>query len=112
VKLTTRLCIALGILIALSPLGRILPDYVKAGFAWGEWDSDEIGKQIGYVPKGMEHVARLWTAPMPDYALRNWEKKGLTQLSLAYVLSAIVGVPLVALVVWLIGRRLTRRNRS
>jgi len=109
-KITTKLWIALGALILLSPLGLILPDHFKAGSAWGEWGSDEMQKLVGYIPKGLERLGALWNAPIPDYAFKGWEEKGLTHLSFAYIVSGILGVALCALVVWVIGKVLVKRN--
>ena len=109
-KLTTKLWIGLGVFMLLSPLGLILPDHFKAGSAWGEWGADEMEKLVGYVPRGMKHLSELWSAPMPDYAFKGWEEKGLTHLSFAYILSAILGVALIALVTWVIGKYLVKKG--
>jgi hypothetical protein len=61
-------------------------------------------KLVGYVPQGMKHCSKLWNAPMPDYAFKGWDEKGLTHLSVAYIISAIVGSALIGLVVWVIGK--------
>ena len=109
-KVTTKLWIGIAALIVLSPLGLILPEHFKAGSAWGEWGVDEIRKLAGYVPKGLEKLSSLWKAPMPDYAFKGWQKKGLTHLSFAYVVSAILGVALIALATWLIGKCLAKKG--
>ena len=109
-KLMTKMWIALGVIILLSPLGLILPDHFKAGSAWGEWGSDEIQKMVGYVPQGLARLGEIWKAPMPDYAFKGWEEKGLTHLSLAYIVSAVLGVVLIALSTWLLGRWLTKKD--
>ena len=109
-KLMTKMWIALGVIILLSPLGLILPDHFKAGSAWGEWGSDEIQKMVGYVPQGLARLGENWKAPMPDYAFKGWEEKGLTHLSLAYIVSAVLGVVLIALSTWLLGRWLTKKD--
>jgi hypothetical protein len=109
-KITTKLWIGLAVLVVLSPLGLIIPDHFKAGSAWGEWGGDEMQKLIGYVPQGLEKLSSLWNAPMPDYAFKGWEEKGLPQLSLAYVISAILGILFVVLAVILIGRMLVKKG--
>ncbi len=106
-KLITRLWIGLGVLIILSPLGLLLPEYFKAGAAWGEWGADEVQKLVGYIPNGLEKLSLLWSAPIPDYAFKGWEEKGFPQLSLAYIVSAGLGIIVVILLVWLIGKILT-----
>jgi len=109
-KITTKLWIGLVVLVILSPLGLILPEYFKAGAAWGEWGADEIESLVGYIPNGLKKLADLWNAPIPDYAFRGWEEKGLTHLSFAYIISAIVGIAVVTLLIFLLGRFLARRN--
>ncbi len=111
-KIATKLWIALGVLILLSPLGLILPDHFKAGSAWGEWGADEMEKLVGYVPDGLKRLSELWSAPLPDYAFKGWEEKGLAHLSFAYIISAIVGSVLVALTIALLGKLLAKRTNN
>jgi cobalt/nickel transport protein len=109
-KTTTKLWIGIGLLILLSPLGLILPEYFKAGDAWGEWGVDSIKKLVGYIPQGLEKLSSMWSAPIPDYAFKGWEEKGLPHLSFAYIISAIAGVVIVVLVILLIGKILAKKN--
>ena len=109
-KPITKLWLGLGVLILLSPLGLILPDHFKAGSAWGEWGSEEMQKLVGTVPQGLAKLGELWKAPMPDYAFKGWEEKGLTHLSFAYIVSAIAGVALIGLIMWIVGRCLARKG--
>lgn len=110
-KLITKFWIGIGLLIILSPLGLILPEHFKAGSAWGEWGADEMQKLVGYVPKGLEKLSSLWNAPMPDYAFKGWEEKGLSYLSIAYIVSAILGILVIATVILLIAKILSRENK-
>ncbi len=109
-KITTKFLIGIAVLIVLSPLGLILPEHFKAGSAWGEWGANEMQKLVGYVPKGLEKLSAIWNAPMPDYAFKGWGEKGLSHLSLAYIVSAIVGIGLVVLVVMGIGKLLIKKE--
>jgi len=109
-KTNTKFWIGIALLAALSPLGLILPDRFKAGSAWGEWGAGEIQKLAGYVPKGLEKMSSLWNAPMPDYAFKGWEEKGLKHLSFAYIISAIIGVFAIVLAVLLIGKMLYKKD--
>lgn len=109
-KTTTKLWIGLAILIILSPLGLLLPEHFKAGAAWGEWGIEEIKDLVGYIPKGLEKLSGLWTAPMPDYAFKGWEEKGLSGLSFAYIISAVIGIGSTVIAVLLIGKFLARRD--
>jgi cobalt/nickel transport protein len=108
--LTKKLWIGIGALIVLSPLGLILPDHFKAGAAWGEWGADEMQKLVGYVPKGLEKLSSLWNAPMPDYAFKGWEEKGLGHLSFAYIISAVAGILVIVCAVILIGKILSKKK--
>ena len=99
-----KMFLGLVVLALLSPVGIIIPDKVKAGSAWGEWGTDEIQKMVGFVPEGMKKLADLWQAPMPDYAFKGWEEKGLGMLSLAYVISAAVGMGIIAGIALLFGK--------
>ena len=109
-KLTTKLWIGLFILMLLSPLGLIIPDRFHAGDAWGEWDADKMTKLVGYIPQGLDKLSGLWNAPMPDYSFKGWEEKGMTHLSFAYIISALLGVVVIAGVVMLIGKLLARKG--
>ena len=109
-KITNKLWIGLALLVVLSPLGLIIPDHFKAGSAWGEWGGDEMRKLVGYVPQGLEKLSSLWSAPMPDYAFKGWEEKGLSRLSFAYIISALAGVSIIVLAVLFIGWLLARKG--
>ena len=109
-KITAKLWIGIAALILLSPLGLLLPERFKAGSAWGEWTAQEIQKFIGYIPKGLEKLSGLWKAPLPDYTFPGWEEKGLSQASFAYIISAIIGVVITILAVFLLGKFLARKG--
>lgn len=109
-KITTKLWIGIFVLIILSPLGLILPEHFKAGAAWGEWGVEEMQKLVGYVPKGLEKLSSLWNAPLPDYAFKGWEEKGLSGLSFAYIISAIIGIVIIVIVALLIGKWLAKKG--
>jgi hypothetical protein len=108
-KLISKLWIGIVVLIVLSPLGLMLPEHFKSGSAWGEWGADEMHKLVGYVPRGLEKFSSLWNAPMPDYAFKGWEDKGLGHLSLAYSVSAGLGIIIVVIIIFLIARILIRK---
>ena len=109
-RLITKLWIGIVVLIVLSPLGLILPERFKAGSAWGEWGADEMQKLVGYIPKGLEKLSSLWSAPIPDYAFKGWEEKGLPRLSFAYIMSAAIGIIIVVVIALIIGRILTKKG--
>ncbi|MFH1199144.1 MAG: PDGLE domain-containing protein [Candidatus Omnitrophota bacterium] len=109
-KTTQKLWLGILILVILSPLGLILPHYFKAGSAWGEWGSEEVGGLVGYIPKGLAKLSTIWNALIPDYAFKGWEEKGLGSLSLAYIASAIIGIFVIICVVLLIGKFLHKKD--
>ncbi len=109
-KITTKLWIGIAVLIILSPLGLIFPERFKAAGAWGEWGTDQIHSLVGYIPKGLAKIASLWNAPMPDYAFKGWEEKGLPHLSIAYIISAVIGVIIIVVVALIIGRILSKKG--
>ncbi|MFH0877261.1 MAG: PDGLE domain-containing protein, partial [Candidatus Omnitrophota bacterium] len=82
-----------------------------AGDAWGEWGTKRIQELIGYVPQGLQKLSGLWSAPIPDYAFKGWEEKGLGYLSLAYIVSAVIGIIVTVATVWLIARLLVRKEK-
>jgi cobalt/nickel transport protein len=109
-KTTTKLWIGLGVLAVLSPIGLYLPDKFKAGTAWGEWGLREMHGLVGYIPKGLEKISSFWKAPMPDYTFKGWENLGPKHLSLAYVVSAIVGIGLCVGLAFVLGKILSKKE--
>ncbi len=94
-----RLWWGLGALVVLTPLGLL-----TQGTAWGEWAADEVKHLVGYVPAGLARLSGTWTrAPLPDYALPSGGG-GFWSASVVYVLSAVLGVALIGLLMYLLGR--------
>lgn len=97
------LWIVLGVLVVLSPIGLLAP-----GTAWGEWGAEELTSLgLSVIPRGLEKLSGLWGAPMPDYDI-----PALGNASLSYILSAIAGVILTIVVVWLFSTLLATRRAS
>lgn len=89
------LWIGLAVLAIATPLGLLAP-----GTAWGEWGAEELaGLGLPFIPSGMEKLSGLWSAPLPDYDI-----PVLGNPTIAYVLSAVVGILIVLLVVWLFSK--------
>lgn len=109
-KTITKLWMLIAVLIILSPLGLLVPAYFRAGGAWGEWGADEIKKLIGYVPPGLAKLSSLWKAPAPDYAFNGRESGQLCYSGLSYIISAVAGILVVAAVVLLIRKCLSRKD--
>ncbi|MBF0386831.1 MAG: cobalamin biosynthesis protein [Candidatus Omnitrophica bacterium] len=110
--LNRKLWLGIGVLAILSPLGLILPEYFKAGAAWGEWSPDEIQRMAGYLPSGLARLSAFWQAPAADYSWAGWPEKGLLYAGGAYILSAVAGIVLTAGIVFIIGRLLVRKTEK
>jgi hypothetical protein len=96
------LWVGLAVLIVAAPLGLLAP-----GTAWGEWGSDEFaGLGLNFVPEGLAKLENLWGAPLAGYDL-----PALGNANLGYILSAVVGILLVAVIVWLFTTLLTAGSR-
>lgn len=108
------LWVGMALLMIITPLGLL-----AAGSAWGEWSPEDLAdakarEEIAAAsgnhtlpekaPKGLEKLAKVWTAPIPDYAptFMHSEKFG-------YMMSAMFGSGLVIITMvllnWLFGRR-------
>ena len=86
------LWVGIVVLILASPLGLLAP-----GTAWGEWGAQELtALGLGFIPAGLEKLSGIWGAPLAGYDL-----PVLGNANLGYVLSAVVGIAVTALVVWL-----------
>jgi cobalt/nickel transport system permease protein len=80
------------VLIVASPLGLLAP-----GTAWGEWSAQELQHRgLQSVPAGMERLSSLWGAPLAGYHL-----PALGNANLGYLMSAVLGIAVVAIIVWL-----------
>ena len=91
--------VGLAILIVVTPLGLLAP-----GTAWGEWSTQELARLgVKSIPAGMEKLSGLWGAPLARYNL-----PALGNTSLGYLLSAIVGILVIGVVVWLFTMLLTK----
>lgn len=110
-KTIVKLWFALMVLAALSPLGLIVPAYFKASAAWGEWSPRELEGIVGYIPQGLLRLSCLWSAPIPDYAFKGWERLSLTEQSVAYAVSGFIGLAIVVGIIVLIGSVMVKKDR-
>lgn len=63
------LIVGIVLLLVFAPLGLL-----ATGTAWGEWGTEDIHKEIGYVPEGMDHFAGRWEGFLPEYAFPEGEE--------------------------------------
>jgi cobalt/nickel transport system permease protein len=106
-----KLLIGIGVLAVLSPLGIIIPKLFKAGSAWGEWAPEQVKTTLGFIPQGLNKLSSLFHAPLADYAMYGM-KQSTTTLSIAYILSAGIGIILCVGVILILGNfLLQKKNR-
>ena len=92
----------LGVLALATPIGLL-----ASGTAWGEWGVAELKNLgLGSIPSGIQRFAHWWPAPLPEYG---FPRMGAI---IGYILSAVVGIVLIALLLWLVGRSLTRKSKK
>ena len=98
--------IAILVMAALTPLGL-----AASGTAFGEAGTDEIRAAFGYLPKGMARIADRWNALMPDYSLP-LPGGGQAPSAGGYILSAVAGVAVVALLIFLLSKLLAKGKKQ
>lgn len=87
-----RLWVVFLLLLLLTPLGLI-----ATGSAWGEWDEETLRNLVGYLPVGILQFGDGVLKPfLPDYTLPGREGRGWEVVG--YVLSAIIGAAITALI--------------
>jgi cobalt/nickel transport system permease protein len=98
---------AMALMVVLTPLGLL-----AQGTAFGEDAPDELKDKLGLskIPEGLNKYAEFWRATLfPDYGFASGEHPVLS-----YIVSAVVGILIVGLVVFLMAKLVTvaatRRN--
>ncbi|HEU5424877.1 MAG TPA: cobalt transporter CbiM, partial [Nitrolancea sp.] len=96
--------IAVLMLVAV-PLGLL-----ASGSAWGEWNPEQLGGNVGYVPSGLQRLHGVWSAPLSGYSLP-WipHEAPFAELAVGYILSAVVGAGLILIAAFAV-RILARRR--
>lgn len=93
--------IAIGILVAIAPLG-ILLTWDKT--AWGEWgEINDTSTGIHWTPQ------TFFKGLFPDYNVDGWSSK--TMASIGYYISAIIGVSLTGLTIYVISKYMFERSQ-
>ena len=101
-----KIMIAFVVLVVLTPLGLLAP-----GSAWGEWDLSEIKEKVGFIPQGMARFNEIIRHILPDYGIAGFDKNFL-QSALGYILSAVVGIAVIALIFWLIAKLVPEKKEK
>lgn len=100
------LIIPILIFTVLTPLGLL-----AAGTAWGEWSAEEMKAQLGFIPKGFAAISDWWHALLPDYSLPVLGDGGFGAVA-GYVVSAAVGILLVAVLILLPSKIMEKGTRG
>lgn len=101
-----KFLIGLVILAVLTPLGLL-----ASGTAWGEWGSEDLQSQLGFIPSGLQKFSDFWKHTLlPDYGIAGYDQT-FWQQSLGYLLSAFVGLLVIGIITIII-QRLVRRSEE
>jgi cobalt/nickel transport system permease protein len=93
-----KMWILIVVLIVLTPLGLL-----AQGTAFGEWSSSDLQEIFGISPSaGFTSLENLYSAPFKDYSLPG--ATTFTQLSLTYVLAAVIGVSILGVCLFVLYR--------
>ena len=105
-----KLWLGIFVMALLSPVGIILPAKFGAEGAWGEWGMDTLEKLIGYIPEGLKRTADIWVAPIQDYNFGG-DNAVLSTKVLSYIVSAIVGIILATVIIFIISKLLFKHEK-
>lgn len=94
----------IAVIILITPLG-LLAD----GTAWGEWGVDDLTKDLGYVPAGIDRASDWWHAFFQDYSVSQLGDMSHAD-SIGYIISAIVGSLVIYGVMTVLGKMIARRD--
>ena len=90
-------------LAVIAPLGLIAP-----GFAFGEGTTQDVEAAFGYIPKGLQDLSSVFSAPLGGYNLPlpffSDANAGLWHAAIGYEIAGIVGMLLCGGTVLLIAR--------
>jgi cobalt/nickel transport system permease protein len=101
-----RLWVLIAVLVVLVPLGLLAP-----GSAFAEWGASELESIFGMTPPvGLTNLENLYNAPLSGYSLPG--ATSFTELSLAYVLAAVIGVSLLGFGLYAVYRVKSRDSLS
>lgn len=93
-------------LTVLTPLGLF-----ATGTAWGEWSADEMKERLGFLPQGFAAVSDWWHAIFPDYSVSAFGD-GWFGSAAGYILSAAVGILLIAALIFLASRMMVKGTKE
>jgi cobalamin biosynthesis protein CbiM len=92
----------------IAPLGLIAP-----GFAYGEGSTGDVHAAFGYVPKGLQDLSTIFSAPFSGYNIQlpffSDSRSALWQTAIGYEISGIIGMLVLGLAVFGVVYLLRRR---
>ena len=91
----------------VAPLGLIAP-----GFAYGEGSTADVEKAFGYVPKGLQDLSGIFSAPLSGYDIPFVQGDSLLRAAIGYELSGVIGILLCGVLAVGIGTFLARRGTT
>ena len=96
------------LIAVIAPLGLIAP-----GFAYGEGSTEDVQAAFGYIPKGLQDLSGMFSAPLAGYDIPlpffSGANGALWHAAVGYQLAGIVGILLVGGGVLLLARLLRGR---
>ena len=102
-----RVGAAFTAIAVVAPLGLIAP-----GFAYGEGSTQDIQNAFGYVPRGLQDLSGVFSAPLAGYDIPFLQSDSLLRAAVGYEVAGIVGILLCGAVVVGIGNLITRYGRT
>lgn len=102
-----KLVLGIVIMALLTPLGLL-----TSGTAWGEWGSEALKSQLGFLPSGFQKLNDLWQhAIFPDYGVVGYDQT-FWQQALGYLLSAFFALIVIGTITILIQRFVRRSEKE
>ena len=81
-----RVGAAFTAIAVVAPLGLIAP-----GFAYGEGSTQDVQNAFGYVPRGLQDLSGVFSAPLAGYDIPFLQSDSLLRAAVGYELAGIVG---------------------
>lgn len=98
-------------LAILAPLGLIAP-----GFAYGEGSTEDVQAAFGYVPKGLQDLSSIFSAPLSGYNIPlpffSDTDAGLWRTAIGYEISGILGVLIIGAAIFGLSMLIKRMRPS
>ena len=93
----------------ITPIGLIAP-----GFAYGEGSPDDLQKELGYVPQGLQDLSGFFSAPFKDYNLPlpffKADDAPMWHTALGYEIAGLIGMLVLGAILWGIGTLIMRKD--